>query len=259
MRLNAVEAGAGDPVVLLHGLFGAAQNWGAVQKRLAAPGPRMRRVIALDLRNHGTSPWAEAMDYPAMAADVAETVSALGAPRAAVIGHSMGGKVAMALALSQPEAVERLVVADIAPVAYPPALRPYIAAMQDVPLHPGLTRREADAALAAAVPEAGIRAFLLQNLRFDAAPAPAWRLNLEAIAAAMPGIEGFPAPSGAYPGPVLVLGGERSRYVRPEHHGTIRALFPAARFATVPGAGHWVHAENPAGFLALVEPFLARN
>ena len=254
MRLNAVEAGAGDPVVLLHGLFGAAQNWGAVQKRLATAG---RRVVALDLRNHGASPWAETMDYPAMAADVAETLADLGAPRAAVIGHSMGGKVAMALALSHPGAVERLVVADIAPVAYPPALRPYLAAMRAMRLHPGLTRREADAALAAAVPEAGIRAFLLQNLRFEGAEGPAWRLNLGAIAAAMPAIEGFPALPGPYTGPVLVTGGERSDYVRAEHHAAIRALFPAARFATVPAAGHWVHAENPAGFLALVEPFLA--
>lgn len=255
MRLNAVEAGAGEPVVLLHGLFGAAQNWGAVQKRLAATG---RRVIALDLRNHGASPWAGAMDYPAMAADVAETLAGLGAPRAAVIGHSMGGKVAMVLALQHPGVVERLVVADIAPVAYPPALRPYLDAMRAMSLPPGLARREADAALAAAVPEAGIRAFLLQNLRFDGA-APAWRLNLEAIADAMPAIEGFPAFPGAYPGPVLVLGGERSGYVRAEHHAAIRALFPAARFATVPAAGHWVHAENPAGFLALVEPFLAAD
>ena len=136
MRLNAVDLGARPPggarghaVVLLHGLFGAAQNWGGVQKRLAASG---RRVIALDLRNHGASPRAPAMDYPAMAADVAETIAALDAPRAAVIGHSMGGKVAMALALPDPP-VARLVVADIAPLANPPALRGYVAAMQALP------------------------------------------------------------------------------------------------------------------------------
>lgn len=255
MRLNAVETGegGGEPVVLLHGLFGAAQNWGTVQKRLAAGG---RRVIALDLRNHGSSPWAEAMGYPAMAADVAETLAALDAPRAAVIGHSMGGKVAMALALMRPGAVARLVVADIAPVAHPPVLRPYVAAMRAVPLRPGLARREADAALAGAVPQPAIRAFLLQNLRFEGDP-PSWRLNLDAIAAAMPEIEGFPDLAGPYAGPVLVLAGARSDYVRPEHHALIRALFPAVRFATVPRAGHWVHSENPEGFLGLVEAFLA--
>lgn len=257
MRLNAVELGTADPgqapVVLLHGLFGAAQNWGGVQKRLAASG---RRVIALDLRNHGASPWDPAMDYPAMAADVAETLAALRAAPATVVGHSMGGKVAMALALARPAVVARLVVADIAPVAYPPGLRGHVAAMLALPLRPGLSRREAEAALAPVVPEPGIRAFLLQNLRFEG-PAPAWRLNLEAIAAAMPVIEAFPDLAGPYPGPVLVLAGERSDYIRPAHHDRIRTLFPAAGFATVPGAGHWVHAENPAAFLELVEGFLA--
>lgn len=253
MRLNAVDLGEGPPVVLLHGLFGAAQNWGAVQKRLAAAG---RRVIAFDLRNHGASPWDEAMDYPAMAADVAESMAALGAPRAAVVGHSMGGKAAMVLALTRPEAVERLVVADIAPAPSGSGLGAYVAAMRAVPLRPGLTRREADAALATTVWEPGIRAFLLQNLRFEG-KVPAWRLNLAAIAAGMPAIEGFPVTANRYPGPVLVLAGERSDYVRTEHHGLFRALFPSVRFATVPAAGHWVHAENPEGFLAQVDGFLA--
>lgn len=255
MRLNCVEAGQGRPVALLHGLFGSAQNFGAVQKALAAAG---HRVLALDLRNHGASPRAAGMDYPAMAADVAETLAAAGALPAAVLGHSMGGKAAMALALTRPEAVARLVVADVAPVRYPPRLRGYVEAMRALPLRPGLTRREADAALAAAVPEAAVRGFLLQNLRFETDP-PRWRLGLVEIAAAMPAIEGFDGiPEGArYDGPVLVLAGERSDYIRPEHHALFRALFPAAEFATVPEAGHWVHAENPAGFLALVGPFLA--
>ncbi|TDH62825.1 alpha/beta fold hydrolase [Dankookia rubra] len=252
MRLNAVEAGEGAPLVLLHGLFGAAGNWGAIQKRLAAS----HRVIALDLRNHGASGRDAAMGYPAMAADVAETLTALNAAPAAVLGHSMGGKVAMALALERPALVERLVVADIAPVTYPPALRGYVAAMQAVPLQPGLTRREADAALAATIPEPGIRAFLLQNLRFGEG-APAWRLGLGEIEAAMPVIEAFPDLAARYDGPVLVLNGERSSYIRPEHHGRILALFPRARFGTVAGSGHWVHSENPQGFLGLLETFLA--
>ena len=252
MRLNSVEAGEGPPVVLLHGLFGAAQNWGGIQRRLAA----WYRVLAIDLRNHGSSPHAAAMDYPAMAADVAETIAGVTAAPAAVVGHSMGGKVAMALALAEPQLVSRLVVADIAPVAYPPALRPYVAAMQAITLRPGLTRRDAEAALAETIPEPGIRAFLVQNLRLQDDP-PSWRLGLDAIAAAMPELEGFPEFSTAYAGPVLVLAGERSGYVRPAHEPRFRALFPAVRFASVAGAGHWLHAENPAGFLALLEPFLA--
>lgn len=253
MRLNVTEAGHGAPVVLLHGLFGAGQNFGAIQKKLAASDGR--RVLALDLRNHGASPHASAMGYPEMAEDVAETLEALAALPAAVVGHSMGGKVAMALALARPEAVSRLVVADIAPVRYPPAFRPYAEAMRALPLRPGLTRREADAALAEAVAEPGVRAFLLQNLRLDTDP-PRWRIALEEIAAALPGIEDWPGPSGRYDGPTLFVSGERSRYILPEHHPAIRSLFPEARFATVPGAGHWVHAENPAGFLEAITPFL---
>jgi esterase len=251
MRLNLVEAGDGPPVILLHGLFGSAQNWGAIQRHLAA----RHRVLALDLRNHGASGRAAAMNYPAMAADIAETIQAMDAVPAAVIGHSMGGKAAMALALAEPTLVSRLVVVDIAPIAYPPAQRPYLAAMQALPLHSGLTRREADATLAPPIPEPGIRAFLLQNLRMQDDP-PTWRLGLSEIEAAMPVIEAFPDLPGRYDGPTLVIAGERSDYVRPESHPRFQALFPAARFATVPGAGHWVHAENPTGFLGLITPFL---
>ncbi|CAH0212221.1 alpha/beta fold hydrolase [Roseomonas sp. CECT 9278] len=252
MILATTEAGEGPPLVLLHGLFGAGQNWGGIRSVLA----RRMRVLTPDLRNHGASGRDPDMSYAAMAADVVATMDAAGLPRAAVLGHSMGGKVAMALALLHPERVERLVVADIAPVRYLPALRGYVAAMQGIALHSGLARREADAALAAAIPEGGIRAFLLQNLRFESNP-PTWRLGLSEIAAAMPQIEDFTAPPGArFDGPVLVMAGERSGYIRPEHHAGFRALFPAARFATVPAAGHWVHAENPSGFLALLQPFV---
>jgi pimeloyl-ACP methyl ester carboxylesterase len=252
MILSVTEEGEGPALILLHGLFGSGQNWGAIRRVLAA----RHRVLTPDLRNHGLSPRAAAMDYAAMAADVIETMDAAGVARAAVLGHSMGGKVAMALALAHPGRVERLVVADIAPVRYRPALRGYVAAMQSVPLRPGLTRKDADARLAETIPEAGIRAFLLQSLRFEQDP-PAWRLGLEELAAAMPVIEGFETARGAkYDGAVLVLAGETSGYVRPEHHDAFLALFPNATFATVPKAGHWLHAENPRGFLAALEPFL---
>lgn len=253
MILNTVEMGEGAPLVLLHGLFGAARNWGAIQKRLAT----RHRVLAMDLRNHGDSPRAEGMSHAATARDLAETLRHRGIPRAAVLGHSLGGKIAMALALGHPDMVSRLVVADIAPVRYPPALRGYVAAMRALPLTEGLTRREADAALEAAVPEAGIRAFLVQSLDFAQDP-PRWKLGLPEIHAAMPEIEDF-AVTGRYEGPTLVIAGGRSDYIRPEHHAGFRALFPAARFATIEGAGHWVHAEKPHDFLALVEPFLGEQ
>lgn len=250
-RLHVVEAGSGPPLILLHGLFGAAQNWGTIQSALAPD----HRVVAMDLRNHGASPHAAFMDYAAMAEDVALTMGTLGIPSAAVLGHSMGGKVAMMLALTRPAMVERLVVADIAPATYPPSLRAVVAAMQALPVAPGITRRAADAELARTIPEAGLRAFLLQNLRFDAAPS--WRIGLGEIAAAMPMIEGFPETGVSFAGPVLFIAGARSDYIRPEHAEVVARLFPAARHAVVPKAGHWVHAENPGGFLDALEPFLA--
>ena len=250
MILHTIEMGEGPPVLLLHGLFGAARNWGTIQRRLAA----RYRVLAMDLRNHGESPRAEGMSAAALAEDVAATLHARGVARAAVIGHSLGGKVAMALALGHARFVARLVVADIAPVRYPPALRGHVAAMRALPLRPGLARREADAALEPAVPEANIRAFLLQSLDFAAEP-PRWKLGLAEIHAAMPEIEDF-AVAGRYEGPVLVIAGGRSAHVRPEHHALFRRLFPAVRFATLEGAGHWLHSEQPDAFLALVQSFL---
>ena len=253
MKLELTEMGEGPALVLLHGLFGARQNFGAVQKALAAEG---RRVVALDLRNHGASPHTTGMAYPDMAADVAETLAAAGAWPAAVLGHSMGGKVAMALALSRPEGVSRLIVADIAPVTYPaPLFAEYLQAMRAMPLAPGLTRREADAAMSLAVPEPALRAFLLQNLVFPG-EAPRWRIGLGEIAAAIPEIAGWPALPGRYDGPTLVLAGGHSPYIRPEHHALFRALFPAAHFESI-AAGHWLHAENPQAFLVAVKAFLA--
>jgi pimeloyl-ACP methyl ester carboxylesterase len=251
MILNALESGNGTPVALLHGLFGQAGNFGTVQRRLAAG----HRVIALDLRNHGASGHAPAMGFPAMAEDVLETLRDRGALPCALAGHSMGGKVAMMAALEAPAAVSRLLVSDIAPVRYPPAFRDLAAAMAAMPLHPGLTRAEADAALGeTAAP--GVRAFLLQNLQFGASPR--WRIGLAEIAAALPTIEDWPEREAApYTGPTLFVSGARSDYIRPEYRGTIRALFPKARFVTVKDAGHWVHADNPAGFAAVVEAFLA--
>ncbi len=251
MILHAVESGAGAAVALLHGLFGQSRNFGTLQRRLAAT----YRVIAVDLRNHGESRHAPTMSYPAMAEDVLETLRERGALPAVLVGHSMVGKVAMMTALEAPAVVARLLVADIAPVRYPPAYHALAAAMAAIPLHSGLTRAQADAALAA-VAEPGVRAFLLQNLHFGAEPR--WRIDLAAITAALPGLEDWPdrdAPP--YAGPALFVAGEHSSLIRPEDRAPSRALFPKARFVTLKGTGHWLHADNPAGFAAVVEAFLA--
>ncbi|HEV8677850.1 MAG TPA: alpha/beta fold hydrolase [Stellaceae bacterium] len=254
IRLAGVEYGAGDPVAILHGLFGSGRNWATIAGRLAA----RRRVVALDLRNHGASPWADTMAYAEMADDVCATLAAHGYHRFALIGHSMGGKAAMVAALNHGAAVERLVVVDIAPVAYSPAHLAHIGAMRGLELA-GIRRRgEADARLAPAIGDPAERAFLLQNLVFDAGEAR-WRLNLAAIERAMPVLAGFPAlsPGAAYDGPVLFLTGGRSGYLRTAHEPEIRRLFPNARIAKIADAGHWLHAEQPGAFLDIVEPFLA--
>ena len=251
MILHVVERGDGAPLALLHGLFGRAGNFGVVQREFS----RKFRVLAMDLRNHGQSAHAGGMSYAAMAGDVQETLRAREALPCALAGHSLGGKAAMVLASAQPDAVSRLVVADVAPVQYGHGMRRYVEAMRAITLTSELTRAVADAALASAVPDAVVRGFLLQNLRFG--EKPGWRLGLDEIAAAMPDIEGWPEFTGRYDGPSLFIAGARSDYIRPEHRPAIRALFPAARFVTLKDAGHWVHADNPAGFVAVVEAFLA--
>ncbi|MBM2574745.1 alpha/beta fold hydrolase [Jannaschia sp. Os4] len=244
VALNAIHHGPaeGVPLLIAHGLFGSARNWGAVAKRLSATRP----VTAVDMRNHGHSPWAENHSYQDLADDLA---AALAGP-SDVLGHSMGGKAAMVLALARPDLVRRLVVADIAPVGYGHTQAPLIHAMRDVDLS-GVTRRsEADLA----APDDGTRAFLLQSLDVEG---KRWRLNLDVLEREMDRIIGFPEVSGTFEGPVLFLTGGASDYVRPAHHDRIRALFPDARFETVEGAGHWLHAERPREFVAAVEGFLA--
>ena len=240
----------GRPLLIAHGLFGSARNWGAIAKRLSADRP----VLTVDMRNHGTSPWTETHAYPDLAADLAEVIEAHGGA-ADVLGHSMGGKAAMALALARPALMGKLVVADIAPVAYGHTQMPYLVAMRETDLSGLSSRGEADARLAERVDDPAIRAFLLQSLDLKTDP-PRWRLNLPTLAREMDTILGWPDLPGRFDGPSLFLSGGASDYVRPEHRETIRTLFPAARFARLPGAGHWLHAERPRDFAASVTAFL---
>jgi esterase len=254
LRLAVAECGAGAPLAILHGLFGAGRNWATIAQRLAAH----RRVIALDLRNHGASPWADAMGYGEMAEDVRATLRALGCHRYALLGHSMGGKAAMVAALAHGEEIGRLVVVDIAPVAYPARHLGHLQAMRALDLPAVRRRADADARLARAVPDAAERAFLLQNLLFEDGRAR-WRLNLAAIERGMPTLVGFPAvPEGAaYRGPALFVAGGKSDFLLPEHEPQIRRLFPDAKIERIADAGHWLHAERPQAFLDIVQPFLA--
>lgn len=242
------------PLLIVHGLFGSARNWGAIARRMSDS----RAVIAVDMRNHAGSFWSETHDYPSMAADLAEVIEAEGRAMD-VCGHSMGGKASMWLALTRPDLVNRLVVADIAPVAYAHTQNHLIAAMRGLDLTGlGGARGEADRRLATAINDPQVRAFLLQSLDLKADP-PRWRLNLDALERAMPQVTGWPDTTGLtpYAGPALFLAGAQSHYISPEAREAVRALFPKARMAKLPGAGHWLHAEKPREFEAALRVFLA--
>lgn len=243
--LNVTEHGQpGRPTLLIaHGLFGSGRNWGVIGKRLSDA----FHVLAPDMRNHGDSPWCDSHGYAEMADDLA---GLLDGP-ADVVGHSMGGKAAMMLALTRPDLVRRLVVADIAPVAYNHSQAHNIAAMRAVDLS-GITRR-AQAAAQLDV-DAAVKPFLLQSLDTGARR---WRLNLDVLEREMDRIIGWPDVDGRFDGPALFLSGGASDYVQPGHRATIRALFPGARFARIPGAGHWLHAEKPQEVEKTLRVFLA--
>ncbi len=250
-------AASAPPLLIAPGLFGSGRNWGVIAKHLCA----RRRVLALDMRNHGDSFWHESHSYPDLADDLARVIEAEG--RACdVIGHSMGGKAAMMLALTRPGLVNRIVVADMAPVRYGhgAAHGGLIAAMKALRLDDLTSRSEADRRLAETVSDAGTRAFLLQSLELRAGPVR-WKFNLDALERNLDAILDWPAlPPSARPfaGAALFLFGTRSDYIRPEYHPAIRALFPQAQIRPIEGAGHWLHAEQPRQVEADVEAFLSR-
>jgi esterase len=247
--LNTILHGSATdkPMLLIaHGLFGSARNWGVIAKRLAAD----RLVVAVDMRNHGGSFWSDSHGYTDLAGDLAQVLATLPGP-ADVLGHSMGGKAAMLLALTRPDLVRRLVVADIAPVAYAHTQQPQIDAMRRVDLAHVRNRAEAGAQMG--LEDAGVAAFLLQSLDLETR---GWRLNLDVLEREMTAITGFPDVGGAFPGAALFLSGANSHYVRPEHRARIKDLFPRARFAKITEAGHWLHAEKPREFEGAVRAFL---
>jgi esterase len=245
----------GAPVLILHGLLGSARNWTTIAKRLGDHA----RVFALDLRNHGSSSWADASTYDDMAEDVRAFIEERSLEPATLIGHSMGGKVAMRVALLYHDLVDRLVIVDIAPVPYRHSFDDYIDAMRSVDVAGTTRRSDVESELARAIPDPGVRAFLLQNLTRSEAGFE-WRVNLDALAMNMEDIIGWPDTGVArFEGPTLFVAGERSDYLLPEHQGEIERLFPNAEIAVIKDAGHWVHAEQPAAFIERIETFLGRT
>ncbi|MEM9578716.1 MAG: alpha/beta fold hydrolase [Pseudomonadota bacterium] len=251
--LSYYEFGEKDlaPVVIVHGLYGSGRNWGVIAKRLSDT----YRVYTVDQRNHGLSPRTSTHSYPEMAEDLGELIAHLGGP-VQLIGHSMGGKTAMTLALTQPELVRRMVVADIAPVAYRHSQLPYIHAMRSVDLSRVTRRSDAEAQLAAQGVEPALCSFFTQSLDVQE---KRWRLNLDTLEQDMDKIVGFPDLSGRFEGATLFLSGANSDYVQPDHRNTIKGFFPNAHFAKLKDAGHWLHAEQPRAFEAALRGFLATS
>ncbi|MDX1595243.1 MAG: alpha/beta fold hydrolase [Gammaproteobacteria bacterium] len=251
MKLHYRRHGGGPPLVLLHGLFGSNENLGSIARALAGD----FEVTALDLRNHGRSPHGRDMDFASLAGDVADTLDALELERVALLGHSLGGKTAMELALSDPGRVERLLVVDIAPVAYDRRHDEELDALLSLELDALGSRSDADRALAERVPNPAIRQFLLKNLaRGD--DGFEWRIPLEVIRDAYPDIAAAPPSFGPYEGPTLFVRGGGSDYVPDDAEPAIRERFPEARIETIPGAAHWVHVEAPEQFVGIVREFL---
>ncbi len=248
--------GSGPPVLLLHGVLGSARNWQRAGQLLAMGW----RVSALDLRNHGGSPHHPRMGYPAMAGDVLSWMDTHSHGRVHLVGHSMGGKVAMYLACRYPERVVSLTVVDIAPRAYPPRWKREFELMQRMPVSQFSRRLEAEEWLEKDITDWAFRKFLVSNLERNPEGGFSWIVNLDTLHSALPSLfVQVPEDGWRYDGPVLYLRGGRSRFVEDSDEPMIRRFFPFARLQTIADAGHNVHFDQPEAFLEAVSDHLRRT
>ena len=252
MQLHFKESGQGRAVILLHGLFGSSDNWHFIALRLA----ESFHIFAVDHRNHGQSPHHAEMNYPLMAGDVNKFMAARGLESALVIGHSMGGKTAMQLALQFPERVEKLVVADMAPRAYAPAHDKIFAALLALNLPSFQTRQQIEDALAPEIPNLVLRRFLLKNLGRNTDGNFIWKINLDGLAKNYLKLGEPVAAAAPFAKPTLFIRGGKSKYIKAEDEPLIRELFPRSQIQTIAAASHWVHADEPQEFLRLLFDFL---
>lgn len=251
-KLHSTRLGDGPAVVLLHGLFGAGSNLGALARALSD----RFEVHSVDLPNHGRSQWMEGADLAAMAAALADWMHHHGLPVASLVGHSLGGKVAMELALAQPQRVSSLVVADIAPVPYEPHHDQVFAGLEAVAASPCGSRREAAQRMEAHIQEPDVIQFLLASLQRGEDGNYRWRFNLQGLRDNYSAVRAAPDFRSPYGGPVLFIKGGESDYIREQHRTHILALFPQAQLKVMPGCGHWLHAQQPRMFNGLVGRFL---
>ena len=252
MRLHFKSLGHGPPLVMLHGLFGSGDNWLAVAPKLA----RQFRVFLLDLRNHGASPHNPEMNFSVMAADIAEFFDDQKLAAANLLGHSLGGKVAMQFAFDFPARVEKLVVVDIAPRAYPHEHDAIFAALLALDLRKYRSRKEVEDALAPALPDLALRQFLLKNLKLVSSSVFEWRIPLNAIFENYPKLCRALTANEPFSKPVLFIRGGESPYITDTDAPLIHQLFPHVKIETIFQARHWVHADAPDEFVRLVSEFL---
>ncbi len=253
MKLFYKEYGDGPPVLLLHGLLGSADNWHTVAQRLAEG----RKVVVPDLRNHGRSQHSDDVGYSTMAGDVEELMNELEIESALIVGHSMGGKAGMELALSGPERVAGLVVEDMIPGRTTPEYERFVDALRRIDPASISRRSEAEEMLEKEVEDRTERLFLLKNLDRDPEGRFTWKPNLEGLAYHYEEIWTGLRPGRKYAGPALFIRGGRSVTVSDERISDIRRMFPEARIETIEEAGHWIHAMHPEEFVRLVEDFAA--
>jgi esterase len=253
MRLHFREYGWGAPLVILHGLLGSLENWHPVSRRLAD----RFRVLAVDLRNHGASPHAAEMSHEVMAGDLARLLRDQGIAQASLLGHSLGGKVAMEFALRFPQSVRKLIVVDVAPRACATGQDRVIAELLALDLKAFHRRKDMESALAAQIPDLEERRFLLKNIFRDVAGAFHWKPDLEEIRRSLPVLNAAIATGRVCASPALFVRGGRSDFIREVDREPIRRLFPEAEFHTVPEAGHWVQVDAPEALVARINLFLA--
>jgi esterase len=251
MKLFFREYGEGQPLIIIHGLFGSCDNW-LTQAKLLAP---HYKIYTIDQRNHGFSPHSDDFDYTFMAADLLEFIEDHNIDRPTIIGHSMGGKTAMNFALAHPDKLEKLIVVDIAPRAY--NLEHYTIAegLNAIDLAALTSRNDADVALSKYVPEADVRQFLLKNLQRKAEGGFSWKINLKVISEKLSNVGVDLHYTGTFEGPTLFIRGKRSNYVKDTDWSHITEVFPAATLETME-AGHWVQAEKPQEFVEIVTRWL---
>jgi pimeloyl-ACP methyl ester carboxylesterase len=254
MQLHFKEYGQGEPLIVLHGLFGSLENWQAISDGLSDT----FHIFALDQRNHGRSPHSAEMNYAVMARDIGEFMEQHSLPSTHLLGHSMGGKAAMQFALSQADKVNKLIIADIAPRRYARSHEAIFKAMLTLDMKQFKTRQEIEVALEPEIPEWTVRRFLLKNLTRDEHGSFQWRINLPALYQHYDEINEAPDAGVPFEKPALFVRGAQSDYISDADVPEIRRLFPRAEIQTLPNTSHWLHAEAPVEFIRLAREFLGK-